>query len=202
MHHQAQGAPLTAVADPRLTRVGALLTRSRLDELPQLWDVLRGRMSIVGPRPEDPLFVALYPEHYRAIHSVRPGITGITQLAFAEERRILDAVDPIADYVTRILPNKVHLDLLYAEQCRLKLDLAVLRWTFAAVLMHRPVAVHRVTGRMTTRRRPSAPDLETVGADAAPVSRSRLPRALLRRADLRMACPWRPRLGGRGRVKD
>jgi lipopolysaccharide/colanic/teichoic acid biosynthesis glycosyltransferase len=200
MHHDAEGAPLTAAADPRLTRVGALLTRTRLDELPQLWHVLCGRMSIVGPRPEDPLFAALHPELYDAIHAVRPGITGITQLAFAQETHILDADDPIGDYVTRILPSKVKLDVLYARKTRISMDLAVLYWTIAAVLMRRPVAVHRSTGRMNTRRRPPAPRLEAVDAQgdcpangSAPVRRTLVRRALLQRSELRMACAWRPR---------
>jgi lipopolysaccharide/colanic/teichoic acid biosynthesis glycosyltransferase len=157
MHDDAQGGPLTAAADPRLTRVGALLTSSRLDELPQLWDVLRGRMSIIGPRPEDPVFVALHAERYNTIHAVRPGITGITQLAFADESHILDKHDPIGDYVNRILPSKLQLDAFYAQRNHLRLDAAVLFWTIAAVIMHRPVAVNRATGRMNTRRRPTAP---------------------------------------------
>jgi lipopolysaccharide/colanic/teichoic acid biosynthesis glycosyltransferase len=156
MHDDAQGGPLTAAADPRLTRVGALLTRSRLDELPQFWDVLRGRMSIIGPRPEDPVFVALHTERYNTIHSVRPGITGITQLAFADESNILDKHDPIGDYIDRILPSKLQLDALYAQRSHIRLDTAVLFWTIAAVIMHRPVAVNRATGRMTNRRRPAA----------------------------------------------
>lgn len=160
MHHGAQGGPLTAADDPRLTRVGALLTRTRLDELPQLWDVLRGRMSIIGPRPEDPLFVALHPEHYSIIHTVRPGITGITQLAFSDERTILDPHDPIEDYVARILPNKIHLDMLYAQKVRMGLDLCVLYWTFITLVTRRPIAVHRTSARMHTRRRP-APDPQT-----------------------------------------
>jgi lipopolysaccharide/colanic/teichoic acid biosynthesis glycosyltransferase len=187
MHHDAQGGPLTTAADPRLTRVGALLTRTRLDELPQLWDVLCGRMSIVGPRPEDPLFVALHPEHYDAIHAVRPGITGITQLAFAEESSILDSEDPVTDYVSRILPGKVKLDVLYATRTRMSMDLAVLYWTIAGVVMRRPVAVHRATGRMNMRRRPAAaPRLEAVETGACPgdgsTLTSTLPRALGTRA--------------------
>jgi len=155
MHHQAAGAPLTAAADPRLTRIGRLLTRARLDELPQLWDVVCGRMSIVGPRPEDPVFASLHDEAYAAILSVRPGITGLSQLAFAEEHRILGEQDPIGKYVDRILPQKVGLDTLYTESYGLRRDLAVIGWTVVAVLLRKPVAVHRGTGRLSVRRRPA-----------------------------------------------
>ncbi|HLH66922.1 MAG TPA: sugar transferase [Solirubrobacteraceae bacterium] len=154
MRHDAAGIPLTANGDPRLTRVGALLTRTRLDELPQLWDVLAGRMSIVGPRPEAPEFVQRHPDAYREILSVRPGITGLSQLAFAAEREILDPEDLVGDYVERILPQKVSLDLLYVRHGRLATDLAVLGWTAVAILARRQVAVNRRSGRLTLRRRP------------------------------------------------
>lgn len=188
MHNDATGGPLTAAGDPRLTRVGALLTRTRLDELPQLWDVLRGRMSIIGPRPEDPVFVALHPEHYDTIHSVRPGITGITQLAFAEEASILNAHDPINDYINRILPHKIHLDALYAQSNRIRLDAAVLFWTVAGVLMNRPVAVNRSTGRMNIRRRP-APQQATT-----PQRTTRPTRPSVLFLDTKLRPDWRPQL--------
>jgi lipopolysaccharide/colanic/teichoic acid biosynthesis glycosyltransferase len=174
MHRDADGIPLTAEDDPRLTRVGAVLARTRLDEFPQLWDVLRGRMSIVGPRPEDPDFVGLHAEDYGRILTVRPGITGLSQLAFAEEYRILDPDDLVTDYVERILPQKVGLDVLYSESHRLRMDVAVLCWTAAAVVLGRQVAVHRSTGTLSLRRRrvpaaaPEAPRLLTESlADAA-----------------------------------
>jgi lipopolysaccharide/colanic/teichoic acid biosynthesis glycosyltransferase len=153
MHDHAHGIPLTADEDPRLTRLGALLARTRLDELPQLWDVLRGRMSLVGPRPEDPEFVALHSDAYDRILSVRPGITGLSQLAFAEEHSILDQSDLVGDYVTRILPQKVNLDTLYARDYGLRMDVKVLTWTIAAVILRRRVSVHRQTGTLTLRRR-------------------------------------------------
>jgi lipopolysaccharide/colanic/teichoic acid biosynthesis glycosyltransferase len=153
MHHDASGGPLTTGGDPRLTRVGAVLTRTRLDELPQLWDVLRGRMSIIGPRPEDPRFVALHPEHYEDILRVRPGITGVSQLAFAKESVILDGEDPVGHYVSRILPQKVSLDTLYARRTSLRMDFTIIFWTLIAVIIGLPVAVHRTTGRMNVRRR-------------------------------------------------
>jgi lipopolysaccharide/colanic/teichoic acid biosynthesis glycosyltransferase len=160
MHHNAVGTPLTAAGDPRLTRFGRVLARSRLDELPQLWDVLRGRMSIVGPRPEDPIFVALNAEAYEHILKIRPGITGLSQLAFVQEHKILDETDLVADYVHRILPQKIGLDTLYADTYRLRMDLAVLGWTVAATLLRRPVAVNRASGKMNVRRRPTLASLE------------------------------------------
>lgn len=154
MRQGAGGVPLTANADERLTRIGGMLHRTRLDELPQFWDVLMGRMSVIGPRPEDPEFVALHADAYERILAVRPGITGVSQLAFAEEHKILDENDAVGDYVSRILPQKVGLDTLYAEKPRMRVDLAVLGWTVVALLLHKPVAVHRSTLRMTVRRRP------------------------------------------------
>lgn len=155
MHHDASGGPLTTGGDPRLTRVGGVLTRTRLDELPQLWDVVRGRMSIIGPRPEDPRFVALHPDHYEDILRVRPGITGVSQLAFAKESVILDDEDPVGHYVSCILPQKVSLDTLYARRSSLRMDFTIIFWTLAAVILNLPVAVHRTTGRMNIRRRRS-----------------------------------------------
>jgi lipopolysaccharide/colanic/teichoic acid biosynthesis glycosyltransferase len=154
MHHDATGIPLTANADERLTRIGKALARTRLDELPQLWDVLRGRMSLVGPRPEDPGFVALHVDAYEHILTVRPGITGLSQLAFAQEHKILNEEDMIADYVKRILPQKIGLDTMYASSYRIRMDLAVFGWTVIAMLLRKPVAVHRATGRMGVRKRP------------------------------------------------
>ena len=173
MHDRARGIPLTADADPRLTRVGRILARTRLDELPQLWDVLRGRMSIVGPRPEDPEFVALHRDAYQHILSVRPGITGLSQLAFAEEHSILDQADLVGDYVGRILPQKVGLDSLYARDYGLRMDLKVLTWTMAAVVLRKRVSVHRGTGGLTLRRRARPPAL---------VSPSEVAEALVTRA--------------------
>lgn len=123
------GAPLTSTDDDRFTRLGGFLARTRMDEIPQLWHVLRGEMSLVGPRPEDPRFVALYPDRFKLILSVRPGITGWTQLVYAQEHRQLAGADPVAAYVRDLLPHKVQLDCLYASGCRLRQDLRILLWT-------------------------------------------------------------------------
>lgn len=156
----AAGPPLTGHDDTRFTRVGRFLAASKLDELPQLWDVLCGRMSLVGPRPEDPAFVALHPDGFEEILQTKPGVTGLCQLAFAKEGRILDAVDPVRDYAQRLLPKKIEIDLLYARKRGLLFDLQILAWTVVAVVWRKDVAVHRQTGALTLRRR-RQPDLAT-----------------------------------------
>ena len=153
MHRHASGMALTTDDDHRFTRVGVMLAKLKLDELPQLWHVLVGDMSLVGPRPEDPGFVALHASEYDTILDVRPGITGFSQLAFLEESRILDDDNPLDHYVERILPQKVGLDMEYARSRSFRLNLRILRWTGAAVVMRRQVAVHRDTGKMNLRRR-------------------------------------------------
>ena len=153
MRHDAAGAPLTMEADARFTRIGGFLARTKLDELPQLWNVLRGEMSLIGPRPEDPAFVSERSDDYRDILVVRPGVTGLSQLAFAEESRILCKRDPLHHYRSRIFPQKIEMDRLYASNPSLLVDLRILFWTVAAVLLRRDVAVHRQSGRMNLRRR-------------------------------------------------
>jgi lipopolysaccharide/colanic/teichoic acid biosynthesis glycosyltransferase len=155
MRHRAGGPKLTTDGDHRFTRVGEWLAKSKLDELPQLWNVLRGDMSLIGPRPEDPSFVALHAADFIEILRVRPGVTGLSQIAFAEESRILDGNDPTGHYLDRILPQKMGMDRLYATRYHLRLDLSILVWTLIAVLARRDVAVHRQTGRMNLRRRPA-----------------------------------------------
>jgi lipopolysaccharide/colanic/teichoic acid biosynthesis glycosyltransferase len=158
MHDGATGQSLTGHADARFTRIGRFLARTKLDELPQLWNVLRGQMSLVGPRPEDPGFVELHRDDYAEILSVRPGVTGLCQLAFAKEAEILDQGDMIGHYVDRILPQKVHLDLLYARSRSFRSDLRILVWTVLPVILRRDVAVNRASGELTVRRRSAGSD--------------------------------------------
>jgi lipopolysaccharide/colanic/teichoic acid biosynthesis glycosyltransferase len=155
MRAAAAGPALTATDDERFTRLGRFLARTKLDEVPQLWNVIAGNMSLVGPRPEDPSFVALRPADYEVILRVRPGITGLTQLAFSNECEILDARDPVGDYVRRLLPQKVQIDALYVARRSAAMDLRILAWTAMTVLLRSDVAVHRSTGRITLRRRPA-----------------------------------------------
>jgi lipopolysaccharide/colanic/teichoic acid biosynthesis glycosyltransferase len=157
MHEGARGPALVQEKDERFTRIGAFLARTKLDELPQLWNVLKGDMSLVGPRPEDPNFVEQHREDYEAILAVRPGITGLSQLAFARESEILDPGDRVGHYTSRILPQKMQMDRLYAEQRSFSMDLKILWWTFGAVVGRLDVAVHRDSGRLNRRApRPAA----------------------------------------------
>ncbi len=167
MRHDAIGLALTAHGDLRFTRIGSFLARTKLDELPQLWNVVRGDMSLIGPRPEDPEFVLMHADDYVDILRIRPGITGLSQVAFREESRILDAADPLTHYLERILPQKMRLDRIYATGYQLRLDLHILMWTFITVFASRPVAVHRETGRMNLRRRRPLQDLSSSTAPVA-----------------------------------
>ncbi|MDP9293370.1 MAG: sugar transferase [Actinomycetota bacterium] len=157
MRANARGAALTVAGDERLTGLGAWLVRTKLDELPQLWHVLRGEMSLVGPRPESPSHVNRFRLDYLEILEVRPGLTGYTQLAFAEEGSILNPHDPQGHYVHGLLPEKVKLDRLYAIRSSTRRDLQILGATVVTLVFRQPVAVHRTTGALTLRRRATAP---------------------------------------------
>jgi lipopolysaccharide/colanic/teichoic acid biosynthesis glycosyltransferase len=178
MRADAKGGALTLAEDERLTRLGRRLVRTKLDELPQLWHVLRGEMSLVGPRPESPSFVALFPDDYAVILQVRPGLTGYTQLAFAREGSILDPADPNGHYLSAVLPQKVALDRLYASRPSVLRDIKILIATIVT-LAGEPIAVNRKTGALSRRRResPSAPRSgsgtagETGQPDETPLSR-------------------------------
>lgn len=132
----ASGLALTVGRDPRITRVGAWLRRTRVDELPQFIDVLLGRMSLVGPRPEVPRFVAHYPAALAAqVLAVRPGITDPAALAHIDEASLLaGSADPERTYIDQILPHKLALQAEYAARATLWSDLAVLGRTLQVLL--------------------------------------------------------------------
>ena len=135
MRDGAAGPALTVGADPRITRVGAWLRRLRLDELPQLIDVMQGTMSLVGPRPELPRYVAHYPPALRDLAlAVRPGITDPSSLEFLDEASLLAAAaDPEREYIERILPAKLQCAADYAARASLGTDLGVI-WRTARAL--------------------------------------------------------------------
>ena len=138
MVHGAAGLPLTVGADARITRAGRWLRARRLDELPQLIDVLQGTMSLVGPRPEVPAYVAKYPPALRArALAVRPGITDPASLEFIDEgARLARAADPEREYVEVILPQKLQRAAEYAEHATLWSDLGVLWRTLGRLARH------------------------------------------------------------------
>jgi lipopolysaccharide/colanic/teichoic acid biosynthesis glycosyltransferase len=127
----ARGPALTVGDDARITRVGRWLRHSKLDELPQLLDVLAGDMSLVGPRPEVPQYVAHYPAALRdKVLALKPGITDPVSLAFADESALLArAADPEREYVEVILPRKLRASADYAERATLASDLGVIART-------------------------------------------------------------------------
>jgi len=130
----ASGSNLTVSGDPRVTHLGRLLRRYRIDELPQLVNVVRGEMSLVGPRPEDPSFVDLSDPLHRRVFSARPGMTGLAQLAFHDEARLLEGADPERRYRDEILPAKLRLDAEYLDRRTTLLDLQILLRTVRTVI--------------------------------------------------------------------
>jgi lipopolysaccharide/colanic/teichoic acid biosynthesis glycosyltransferase len=159
----ADGPPLTAPEDERFTRFGRFLAQWKLDEIPQLWNVLRGEMSLVGPRPEDLSLIASRRSDFDPVLAVKPGITGLSQLVFVRESEMLDPEDRVGDYLARILPQKIQLDALYAGNRSLLLNLRILRWTAVVILTDLKVAVHRESSGLGVRPRP-APRLASVAS--------------------------------------
>ncbi len=134
-----RGPALTYQADPRITRAGRFLRRTHLDELPQLFNVLRGDMSLVGPRPEAPNYVDPGSPVWRQVLSVRPGICGLSQLAFAtaESAILSNGASVGQDYIEQVLPRKLALDLRYVKRQSLLLDIILIVQTVLLVLRQR-----------------------------------------------------------------
>lgn len=131
----AAGAPITVGGDSRITAVGRRLRRCRLDELPQLLNVVTGTMSLVGPRPEVPDFVATYSSAEREVLRYRPGMTDPASLQFRNEASILGGMaDPVMGYRSQILPLKLATSLSYARRATTRSDLGVLAATVLAVV--------------------------------------------------------------------
>jgi lipopolysaccharide/colanic/teichoic acid biosynthesis glycosyltransferase len=137
MVHNAHliGGTSTPEDDPRITRVGKFLRKYKLDELPQLLNVFRGEMSLVGPRPQVPWAVDLYTPEEKAILRVKPGITDYASLRFRDEGEILrGSTNPDKDYLEKIHPEKMRLGLEYARTHSTWLDCKILARTVAAVV--------------------------------------------------------------------
>jgi lipopolysaccharide/colanic/teichoic acid biosynthesis glycosyltransferase len=124
---EKRGPPLTVGRDPRVTRIGAWMRRLKLDELPQLFNVLMGDMSLVGPRPDVPRYVALYRAAERRVLELVPGMTDESSLRYLGEGAMLAAAaDPERNYLTEIVPDKVRLSLEYAARATVWSDLRVI----------------------------------------------------------------------------
>lgn len=127
------GPGVTGAADPRITRMGRVLRRTKLDELPQLWNVFKGDMSLVGPRPEDQRYVALYTPEQREVLRVRPGITSLASLRFRHEERLLNGSNWEQHYIEDVMPAKLQIDLEYVRRQTLLQDARIVLWTLRAL---------------------------------------------------------------------
>jgi lipopolysaccharide/colanic/teichoic acid biosynthesis glycosyltransferase len=136
MAHDPSGrGPLITVGDdPRITRVGRFLRKTKIDELPQLINVLKGEMSFVGPRPELPQYVELFRKDYAEILSIRPGITDLASLKYHDEAAVLKRLEnPEAEYCNRILPDKIRLSKEYVKKSSFVFDLTVILKTLPKI---------------------------------------------------------------------
>jgi lipopolysaccharide/colanic/teichoic acid biosynthesis glycosyltransferase len=127
------GPGVTSAKDPRITRVGRFLRRTKLDELPQFINVLRGEMSIVGPRPEDPRYVTYYTGSQQRVLGVRPGITSPASVLYRHEHALLQEPDWERCYIQQIMPAKLAIDLDYIENPGFGRDIQVLWHTWLAL---------------------------------------------------------------------
>lgn len=158
----AMGREITVSDDPRVTRLGRLLRTTKLDELPQLLNVLQGEMSMVGPRPEAPRYVEQYTSAQREVLTVRPGITGPAQVIFRHEERLLRGPDPEQVYLTNVMPAKLAIDLDYVRNHSLVGDIQILARTLvvwvlpgqrgALLLAPEPQAATHDLGELTSQR--------------------------------------------------
>ena len=128
-----RGCPLTLEGDGRMTLVGRILAAAKLDELPQLWNVLRGEMSLVGPRPESLVFADCFSNGFEKIHEYKPGLFGPCQVLFRHESRLYPVGVAAADFYRQVLfPAKAEIDLAYFSRRTIASDLT---WIFRAVWM-------------------------------------------------------------------
>ncbi len=142
------GPRVTAQGDRRITPIGGWLRDTKLNELPQLWNVLKGDMSLVGPRPEDPDFVKQWPPELRSeLLAVRPGITSPASIVYRNEEALLVGDNPIDEYLRSILPGKLRLDSLYLRSRTVLSDLDVIFWTLVVLIpqvRRQPIPEHRL----------------------------------------------------------
>jgi lipopolysaccharide/colanic/teichoic acid biosynthesis glycosyltransferase len=138
MRNGQTGPAVTVAGDQRITSLGKALRAGKLDELPQLWNVLRGDMSLVGPRPELPQYVEHFKSRYVNVLTIRPGLTDLASIQFRNEEQILAASnEPMRAYVDRLLPEKLDLAEEYVRTHNLRADLNIMLRTAAVVIRGR-----------------------------------------------------------------
>jgi len=136
---EKKGLSITSNTDKRVTRVGKILRKLKMDELPQLINVLRGDMSLVGPRPEVERYVELYKKDYREILKVRPGITDVSSILYRDEEGVLgDQADPESYYVRVVLPQKIKLSQEYLKKSSFSHDVKLILKTLFRVFLVLP----------------------------------------------------------------
>jgi len=133
-----RGPAITSAGDPRVTTVGRWLRRLKLDELPQLWNVLKGEMSLVGPRPEVPRYVESYSSAHRKVLTVRPGITDLASIAYRREEELLAGHADLDRYYREVvLPDKLKTNLEYLDRMSFAYDLRLLIRTTKTIFLAR-----------------------------------------------------------------
>lgn len=132
---EAQGMQITVGADRRITKIGQILRKTKIDELPQLINVLKGEMSFVGPRPEVPRYVELYSDYQKNILKIKPGITELASIVYRDENEVLaQSEDPEKTYIEEIMPKKIELNMEYMQKMSFWYDIKLIFKTFAAVV--------------------------------------------------------------------
>ena len=149
-----RGGLITADNDPRVTKIGRFLRKTKVDELPQLWNVLKGEMSLVGPRPEVEKYVTAFQDDYKEILEIRPGITDVASLTYRDEEKVLEGkADPEEYYLHMILPEKIKLAKEYVRSVSLAYDLKIIGLTLFKVIYPHDT-VHEMITAVTPYRRP------------------------------------------------
>lgn len=132
---ESKGMQITVGADSRITKVGKFLRKTKIDELPQLINVLLGQMSFVGPRPEVPHYVELYTDYQRNVLRIKPGITELASIIYKDENEVLaQSDDPEKTYIEEIMPKKIEINMEYIQKMNVFYDIKLIFKTFAAVL--------------------------------------------------------------------
>jgi len=132
---EKMGAQITTGGDPRVTKVGRFLRKYKLDELPQLINVLKGEMSLVGPRPEVPKYVEIYKDEYEEILQVKPGITDFASLEYIDEEKLLkDGENPEEVYINKVLPEKIKYYKKYINRIGFRTDMGLILKTLLRII--------------------------------------------------------------------